>query len=76
VEWVVTAILASVREFPQFILAQIVHRWEPVETDTLAGKRVLIVGVGDIGRAVCRRLEPFGVTLIRVARRRRTGCTR
>ncbi|MDT7595711.1 MAG: hypothetical protein QOJ06_1257 [Pseudonocardiales bacterium] len=72
-EWVVTAILASVREFPRFTLTQAAHRWEHVETDTLAGKRVLIVGAGDIGEAVCRRLEPFGVTLVRVARRRRDG---
>jgi phosphoglycerate dehydrogenase-like enzyme len=70
---VVTAILVSVREFPRFTLTQTAHRWEHVETDTLAGKRVLIVGAGDIGEAVCRRLEPFGVTLVRVARRRRDG---
>jgi hypothetical protein len=72
-EWVVTAILASVREFPRFTLTQAAHRWKHVETDTLAGKRVLIVGAGDIGEAVCRRLEPFGVTQVRVARRRRDG---
>ena len=34
---------------------------------------VLIIGAGDIGEAVCRRLEPFGVNLVRVARRRRDG---
>ena len=72
-EWVITAILASVREFPRFTLAQAAHRWDHTNTDTLAGKRMLIVGAGDIGEAVCRRLEPFGVTLIRVARRRRDG---
>jgi phosphoglycerate dehydrogenase-like enzyme len=72
-EWVITAILASVREFPRFTLAQAAHRWDHTDTDTLAGKRVLIVGAGDIGEAVCRRLQPFGVTLIRVARRRRDG---
>jgi phosphoglycerate dehydrogenase-like enzyme len=72
-EWVVTAILASLREFPRFTLAQGAHRWDHTDTDTLAGKRVLIVGAGDIGDAVCRRLEPFRVTLVRVARRRRDG---
>jgi phosphoglycerate dehydrogenase-like enzyme len=72
-EWVVTAILASVRQFPLFARAQAAHRWEHVVTDTLAGKRVLIIGAGDIGEAVCRRLEPFEVTLVRVARRRREG---
>ena len=72
-EWVVTAILASVREFPWFTLAQAAHRWEHADSDTLAGKRVLIIGAGDIGEAVCRRLEPFGVNLVRVARRRKDG---
>jgi phosphoglycerate dehydrogenase-like enzyme len=72
-EWVVTAILASLRQFPRFALAQGTHRWDHTDTDTLAGKRVLIVGAGDIGEAVYRRLEPFGVILVRVARRRREG---
>jgi phosphoglycerate dehydrogenase-like enzyme len=49
-EWVVTAILASVREFPRFTMTQAAYRWEHVETDTLAGKLVLIVGAGDIAR--------------------------
>jgi phosphoglycerate dehydrogenase-like enzyme len=34
---------------------------------------VLIVGFGSIGRAVKRRLEPFGVTVIGVARHARDG---
>ena len=72
-EWVVAAVLASLRCFPRFVLAQAERRWDRVVTDELAGSRVLIVGAGDIGEHIARRLEPFEVTLTRVARRARPG---
>ena len=40
--------------------------------DDLAGKTVLIVGYGSIGRAIEARLAPFGVTILRLARSART----
>ncbi|MGH3735096.1 MAG: 2-hydroxyacid dehydrogenase [Micromonosporaceae bacterium] len=70
-EWVVTAILAYLREFPRFARAQAAGEWDYTRTDELAGKRVLIVGAGDIGEAVAARLAPFEVALTRVARRAR-----
>jgi phosphoglycerate dehydrogenase-like enzyme len=72
-EWAVTAMLASVREFPRFTLAQAAGRWDFGVTDELAAKRVLVIGAGSIGDALCRRLESFEVELIRVARRARDG---
>jgi phosphoglycerate dehydrogenase-like enzyme len=72
-EWAMTAMLAAVREFPRFIRAQAEHRWDYTPTDELAGKRVLVVGAGTIGEGLCRRLEPFDVELVRVARRARPG---
>lgn len=72
-EWAMTAILAALREFPRFALAQSERRWDYGETDELAGKRVLVVGSGAIGEALGRRLEPFDVELVRVARRTRPG---
>ena len=47
--------------------------WQPRELD---GKRVVIVGYGSIGRAVERRLAPFGVRIGRVARSAREGSSR
>jgi phosphoglycerate dehydrogenase-like enzyme len=70
-EWVLAAILSSLRRFDHFARAQADRRWSYAEvapTDELAGKRVLIVGAGSIGSAVARRLEPFEVSLTFVAR--------
>lgn len=70
-EWVMTAILASLRRFDHFARAQAEQRWSYAEvapTDELAGKRVLIVGAGSIGRALAARLAPFEVDVTFVAR--------
>jgi phosphoglycerate dehydrogenase-like enzyme len=72
-EWVVTAILASVREFPRFVRAHVERRWDYTRTDELTGKRVLVIGAGTIGTGIRRRLEPFDVELTLVARRARPG---
>jgi phosphoglycerate dehydrogenase-like enzyme len=69
-EWVVGALLGDA--YGQLEVARS-RRWEyhaPVE---LLGSTVLIIGFGSIGRALERRLEPFGVTVIRVALRAREG---
>ncbi len=72
-EWVLTAILASVRQFPYFAAEQAAGRWSYRFTDCLAGKTVLIVGYGSIGKAVERRLQGFDVQIRRVARSARDG---
>jgi phosphoglycerate dehydrogenase-like enzyme len=72
-EWVMTAILASVRDFPYFAAEQAAGRWSYRSTDCLAGKTVLIVGYGSIGRAVERRLAGFDVQIRRIARSAREG---
>ena len=72
-EWVLTAILSVLREFPRFVLAKDAHRWEPGRTDELAGKRVLVVGSGDLGENVARRLRAFDASPTLVARRARDG---
>ncbi len=75
-EWAVAAILAHLRAFPAFIRDQAARRWSQgayTPTDELAGKRVLIVGSGAIGEALAARLEPFEVSVTRVARTARPG---
>ena len=72
-EWIVGALLSVYRHFPQFVRAQDARRWDYHVTDTLAGKRVLIVGAGDVAEHTVRRLSPFEVTTTLVARRARPG---
>jgi len=72
-EWVVAAILASVRQFPYFAAEQAAARWSYQFTGCLAGQTVLIVGYGSIGAAVERRLSGFDVAVRRVARHVRDG---
>jgi phosphoglycerate dehydrogenase-like enzyme len=75
-EWVLAAILSYLRDFPGFIRHQAAREWSYARyapTDELAGKRVLIVGAGAIGEATAARLEPFEVSLTRVARTARPG---
>jgi phosphoglycerate dehydrogenase-like enzyme len=72
-EWVVAAMLASIRRFPYFAAEQAAARWSFRFTGCLAGKIVLIVGYGSIGAAVERRLSGFDVEVRRVARGARDG---
>lgn len=72
-EWAITGLLTVYREFTEFALAQREHRWIQHRTDTLHGKRVLIVGAGDLGTEMRRMLLPFGTTVELVGTRARAG---
>lgn len=72
-EWVVGAIFAQTRNLSRFVRAQKAGLWDPVTSDPVAGKHVLIVGYGSIGAAVERRLAGWEVTVERIARRPRPG---
>jgi phosphoglycerate dehydrogenase-like enzyme len=72
-EWVLTAILGSIRKIPFFAIEQQAGRWSTTFTGTLAGQTVLIVGAGSIGSAVERRLAGFDATVVKVARTARDG---
>ncbi|MFC0433043.1 2-hydroxyacid dehydrogenase [Kutzneria buriramensis] len=72
-EWVVAVLLSFYRHLPFFLDAQRAGRWDFQVTDTLQDKRVLIVGAGDLGVQLARRLEPFDVTTTLVGRTARDG---
>ncbi len=72
-ELLVAMILASVRQLPFFAAEQAAGRWSFRFTGCLAGKTVLIVGYGSIGKAVEARLSGFDVNLQKVARSARDG---
>src|SRR5687767_13944246 len=67
-EWVVGALLGDA--YGQFTAARD-RRWSDARPRELRGATVLVVGFGSIGSAVEERLEPFGVTVVGVARRAR-----
>ena len=72
-EWVVATLLAIYRHLPRFAAAQADGRWDYHQTEELAGKRVLIVGAGDVAENTVTRLAPFDVTTTLVGRRARDG---
>jgi phosphoglycerate dehydrogenase-like enzyme len=72
-EWAMAALLASLREIARFVLAAQEHRWDQDSTDELAGKRVLVVGSGDLGAQMARRLRAFDAEPTMVARTAREG---
>lgn len=72
-EWVVAVLLSFYRHLPYFLDAQRDGRWAFQVTDTLQDKRVLIVGAGDLGHQLARRLAPFDVTTTVVGRTARDG---
>ena len=72
-ELALTLILASLRGIPEFVHAQDLGRWQPERRESLADKRMLIVGYGQIGAAIEERVRPFEAEVIRVARRSRSG---
>jgi phosphoglycerate dehydrogenase-like enzyme len=68
-----TLALASLRRLPQYLRQQEQGRWEPVPSDEVVGKRVLVIGAGDIGAAIRRRFEAFDATVTMVGRTARDG---
>ncbi|MFN8037503.1 MAG: NAD(P)-dependent oxidoreductase [Acidimicrobiia bacterium] len=67
-EFVVGAILAFEKRFPQVWLSEPPERWNFAEVGELAGRTVGLVGIGGIGTAIAGRLAPFGVSLRAVRR--------
>lgn len=72
-ELALTLTLSALRGIPRFVRQQDAGRWRSSFEESLADKRVLIVGYGAIGRAIEARLLPFECEVTRVARTGREG---
>nr|CTQ92240.1 D-3-phosphoglycerate dehydrogenase (EC 1.1.1.95) [Kibdelosporangium sp. MJ126-NF4] len=72
-EWVMTALLTIYREMREFDQAQREGRWDFHKTDSLQGKRVLVIGAGDLGNQLRRRLEAFDAHVTTVGTTARDG---
>jgi phosphoglycerate dehydrogenase-like enzyme len=66
-EYVLTYMLGHEREVLARLVSQVERKWDNRTGRSLQGRRVLIVGTGDIGQCVADFLLPFGVKLYGVA---------
>ncbi len=65
-EYVIGALLSLARDFRRATRQQDRHEWSSYQCRELHDSTVCIVGLGAIGTAVARRLEPFGVERVGV----------
>ncbi|WP_397456114.1 D-2-hydroxyacid dehydrogenase [Pseudomonas versuta] len=66
-EYVLTYMLGHEREVIARLLSQVERKWDNRTGQSLVGRKVLIVGAGDIGQTVAQFLAPFGVELYAIA---------
>ena len=66
-EYVLTYMLGHEREVLARLVSQVERKWDNRMGQSLAGRKVLIVGAGDIGQSVAQFLQPFGVELYGIA---------
>lgn len=66
-EYVLTYMLGHEREVMARLVSQVERKWDSRTGQSLVGRKVLIVGAGDIGQTVAQFLLPFGVELYAVA---------
>lgn len=71
-ELAIGLILTRLRGIDQAVRDQQDGNWRPDRRMSLADRRVLLVGVGGIGKEIARRLAPFEVELTRVGSTART----
>ena len=66
-EYVLCHLLAHERQLFAALADQVARHWQNRAPCSLRGRRVVIVGTGDIGLSVAQFLAPFGVELLGVA---------
>ncbi|GAA1920465.1 2-hydroxyacid dehydrogenase [Microbacterium aoyamense] len=70
-ELAVALTLAAQRRIPNFVRAQEREEWAPEFAESLADRRVLLLGYGGVGKAIAARLVGFEVEITAVASRAR-----
>jgi phosphoglycerate dehydrogenase-like enzyme len=73
-EFAVMAMLILARRAPERFEAQQRHQWQRFATRELAGRRVTILGAGEIGARLCRMSSALGLEVTCVRRRPEMGC--
>ncbi|TDV54117.1 NAD(P)-dependent oxidoreductase [Actinophytocola oryzae] len=72
-EWALTVLLAVYRDLIPFERGRVARTWERTPTETLLDKRVLVIGAGDLGTQLKRRLDACDARTTLVGYRARDG---
>ncbi len=72
-EWTLGMIIAFAKQFRETLEFQARAEWNYRMSETIADKRVLMVGVGSIGREIARLLRAAGMSVEGVGRSARAG---
>jgi phosphoglycerate dehydrogenase-like enzyme len=67
-EFALAAILYFAKDFRRMIRNQVAGVWEQFDVEEIDGQTVGIVGYGDIGRAVAKRVRPMGMKVLATKR--------
>src|SRR3984957_10884940 len=67
-EFALTGVLYFVKELSYLARRQSAHFWERYTTRQLAGRRVTVVGLGQVGRKTCELFTALGAEVVGVAR--------
>jgi len=67
-EYAVALMLAAAKGLPETLARQREHDWRFRYTETLAGKRLVVVGPGSIGRTVAANAGAFGMSTSAIGR--------
>ncbi|MCF7549942.1 NAD(P)-dependent oxidoreductase [Pseudonocardia sp. WMMC193] len=74
-EAAVAGVLAVLRRHGEAHDARRARRWEPLVVEQLGGRRVTVVGAGDVGGRIATILRAFGAEVAVVGRTPRAGVT-
>ena len=73
-EYVLGSIVAFYRALPAYWRDQKSHVWQQRKSSrTICGKRALVLGMGDLGGNVARRMQAFGARVTGVQRTKKAG---
>lgn len=67
-EYVLTCVLALLKDLPGTVRLQDAHRWQHRQTRSLAGRRALVVGAGSIGTRTAELFTALGVRVDGIVR--------
>ena len=67
-EFAIMALLQHAKNLDRLRRDKAERAWRQTHTDTLEGKTLCIVGMGNIGRAIAERAKPFGTRVVGVKR--------